>query len=152
MKPKDLGFLGVLGFVGAVMGVAYVSKRARRVSGSRTPGSESCPQDEETVQIWLRKLSDAFATEKPPYTFKAGEICPPHFMACITYPEPLHFKCDHVKPIVVAHEYAHWLLKKRGSPHYADEELVEGFADLSLKLIAKDPHLTGFMWSHSHHV
>ena len=137
MKPKDLGFLGVLGFVGAVMGVAYVSKRARRVSGSRTPGSESCPQDEETVQIYLKRLSDAFGSEQPPYTFKAGETCPPQFAACIIYPEPIHFQCGHVKPIVVTHEYAHWLLKKMNSPYYADEEIVESFADLSLKLIAK---------------
>ena len=119
------------------MGVAYLSGRARRVSSSRTPGAESCPKDEETVQIYLKRLSDSFSTEQPPYTFKAKEVCPPRFAACITYPAPLHFKCSHVKPIVVAHEYGHWLLKKRGSPYYSDEEVVEGFADLSLKLISK---------------
>ena len=137
MKPKDWGFLGVLGFVGAVMGVAYLSERRRVSNSSRTPGAESCPRDEETVQIYLKRLSDAFGTEQPPYTFKAGEVCPPQYTACITYPEPLHFKCGHVQPVVVAHEYGHWLLKKMGSPYYADEPSVECLADLSLKLIKR---------------
>ena len=129
--------LAAFGFVAGVMGVAYLSERRRRRISNRAPGAESCPQDEETVRIYLRRLSDTFGTEKPPYTFKAKEVCPPHYDACITYPEPLHFKCGHVQPIVVAHEYGHWLLKKRGSPLYADEEVVESFADLTLKLMSK---------------
>jgi len=136
VRKPAWGLVGVLGFVAAVMGVAYLSDRTARRISTTSLGDESCPGDEETVRIYLRRLSDAFGTEQPLYTFKANEVCPPQYAACITYPEPLHFKCGHVQPVVVIHEYGHWLLKKKASPYYDDEVVVEAFADLFLKLLS----------------
>ena len=115
------------------MGVAILNERRRKTSPK-----PSCPEEERMVDEWLSKLSEAYNTRKPVYTMKAEETCPPQYEACITYPEPLHFKCG-VTPNVVAHEYGHWLLKQKGSPHYSNEAVVEGFAQLSLRLLSEQP-------------
>jgi len=132
MTRKALGLLATFGFVAGVLGVAYlVEKRRRKIS------LNSCPTDEKVVDEWLSKLSELYNTRKPRYTMRAEEVCPDPYVACITYPEPLHFTCGRVKPRIVAHEFGHWLLKQKESPYYADEEVVEGFAQISLKLLSK---------------